>query len=83
MNIHNFIRTQKKKEKEMTAEEAYEKYSAYSEEQLMSELFQRGSLSNGKVSAEELDAFYNNARPFLTNEQAEKMRNLIIQLKNS
>ncbi len=85
MNIHSFIRSQKKKktvEKE-DFNEALNKYSGLSEEQLTAELFKKGSLSNGNVSAEELDAFYRNALPFLTKEQAEKMRSLITQLKNS
>jgi len=82
VDIHNFIRTRKTK-KPQTVEEAYNEYSGYTEEQLMAELFNKGSLSKGTVSAEELDEFYAKALPFLTNEQAEKMRNLIIQLKNS
>lgn len=85
MNIHSFIRSQKKKKTVETEDfnEALNKYSGLSEEQLTAELFKKGSLSNGNVSAEELDAFYNNALPFLTKEQAEKMRSLITQLKNS
>ena len=63
--------------------EALNKYSGLSEEQLTAELFKKGSLSNGNVSAEELDAYYRNALHFLTKEQAEKMRSLITQLKNS
>ena len=85
MNIHSFIRSQKKKKtvENENFNEALNKYSGLSEEQLTAELFKKGSLSNGNVSAEELDAFYNNALPFLTKEQAEKMRSLITQLKNS
>lgn len=85
MNIHSFIRSQKKKKTVETEDlnEALNKYSGLSEEQLTAELFKKGSLSNGNVSAEELDSFYNNALPFLTKEQAEKMRSLITQLKNS
>ncbi len=85
MNIHSFIRSQKKKKTVENEDfnEALNKYSGLSEEQLTAELFKKGSLSNGNVSAEELDAFYNNALPFLTKEQAEKMRSLITQLKNS
>ena len=85
MNIHSFIRSQKKKKTVETEDlnEALNKYSGLSEEQLTAELFKKGSLSNGNVSAEELDAFYNNALPFLTKEQAEKMRSLITQLINS
>ncbi|MCI5790623.1 MAG: hypothetical protein MR239_01890 [Clostridiales bacterium] len=85
MNIHSFIRSQKKKKTVENEDfnEALNKYSGLSEEQLTAELFKKGSLSNGNVSAEELDAFYRNALPFLTKEQAEKMRSLITQLKNS
>lgn len=83
MNIHDYIRSQKKKESKKTVGEALNEYSSYSEEQLMAELFKKGSLSNGNVSAEELDEFYAKASPFLTREQAEKMRSLILQLKNS
>lgn len=85
MNIHSFIRSQKKKKTVENEDfnEALNKYSGLSEEQLTAELFKKGSLSNGNVSAEELDAFYSNALPFLTKEQAEKMRSLITQLKNS
>lgn len=85
MNIHSFIRSQKKKKTVENEDfnDALNKYSGLSEEQLTAELFKKGSLSNGNVSAEELDAFYNNALPFLTKEQAEKMRSLITQLKNS
>lgn len=85
MNIHSFIRSQKKKKTVENEDfnEALNKYSGLSEEQLTAELFKKGSLSNGNVSAEELDTFYRNALPFLTKEQAEKMRSLITQLKNS
>lgn len=83
MDIHKFLRSQKKKEEPTGLQDAYKLYSGYPEEQLMAELFKKGSLSNGKVSAEELDNFYNTALPMLTKEQAEKMRSLIIQLKNS
>ena len=85
MNIHSFIRSQKKKKTVENEDfnEALNKYSGLSEEQLTAELFKKGSLSNGNVSAKELDTFYRNALPFLTKEQAEKMRSLITQLKNS
>lgn len=72
----------KKRNKDMSASEAVERYSSMSEEQLMQELFKVGSVSRGNVSAGELDAFYDNVRAFLTPEQAARMRELIILLKN-
>lgn len=83
MNIHKFIRSHKKEPSTESLDEAIKSYSGMSEEQLMAELFKKGSLSTGNVSAEELDAFFAKASPYLTKEQSEKMRNLIIQLKNS
>lgn len=85
MNIADYI---KKKNAETensaaTVKEALDKYSTYSEEQLMSELFRLGSLSEGKISAKELDDFYEKASPFLTPEQSARMKDLITQLKNS
>lgn len=90
MNIADYIRG---KDREINAErtggepkspeEALNKYSGYSEEQLMSELFRLGSLSGGRISAEELDSFYANVESYLTPEQTARMRELITQLKNS
>lgn len=91
MNISDYIR-KKNAETERAAnevknandvKEALDKYSTYSEEQLMSELFRLGSLSEGKISAKELDDFYEKASPFLTPEQSARMKDLITQLKNS
>ncbi len=91
MNISDYIR-KKNAETERAAndvgnandvKEALDKYSTYSEEQLMSELFRLGSLSEGKISAKELDDFYLKASPFLTPEQSARMKDLITQLKNS
>lgn len=91
MNISDYIR-KKNAETESAAndvknandvKEALDKYSTYSEEQLMSELFRLGSLSEGKISAKELDDFYEKASPFLTPEQSARMKDLITQLKNS
>ncbi len=61
--------------------QAINKYGAMSEEELMRELFRVGSVSSGNVSSAELDGFYKQVKNFLTPEQSEKMRNLIIQLK--
>ena len=61
--------------------DAINHYSGMSEEQLMQELFKVGRVSSGNVSAKELDGFYNNVRSFLSPEQAEKMKALIMQLK--
>lgn len=88
MNVADYIRRQNEKSKReadapKSPEEALNKYSSYSEEQLMSELFRLGSLSSGRISAEELDAFYNNVQAYLTPEQAARMKELITQLKNS
>lgn len=84
MNIADYIR-KKNAETESAAnvKETLDKYSTYSEEQLMSELFRLGSLSEGKISAKELDDFYEKASPFLTPEQSARMKDLITQLKNS
>lgn len=65
----------------MNPEEFLNRYSGMSEEQLMQELFKVGSVSNGNVTAKELDDFYNNVKGVLSPEQAEKMRYLIMQLK--
>lgn len=93
MNVADYIRNKNKETEKKQAkpnedtpkspQEALNKYSHYSEEQLMSELFRLGSLSNGRISAKELDDFYANVRSFLTPEQSERMRELITQLKNS
>lgn len=86
MNIAEYIRNKNKENEQetpRTPEEALNKYSNYSEEQLMSELFRLGSLSNGKISAQELDTFYDNVSAYLTPEQSARMRELITQLKNS
>lgn len=78
MNIKDYI---KKKKKPQTAEEAFNTYSKMSEEDLMQELFNVGSCSKGQTSPEQLDEFYKKVESFLTAEQKEKMRTLIMQLK--
>lgn len=88
MDVAEYIRnknaeTAKKRAEKKSPLEGLEKYAGYSEEQLMQELFRQGSLSEGKVSAQELDDFYKKARPYLSPEQAERMKELIIALKNN
>ncbi len=90
MNVADYIRKQNAKHQNKveddapkSPEEALNKYSNYSEEQLLSELFRLGSLSSGRISAEELDSFYAKVQAYLTPEQAARMKELITQLKNS
>lgn len=66
-----------------TPEEAYSRYSAMNEEQLLGELFRTSDAarSSGELSNDMLDGFYRNAEAYLTPEQAAKMRALIIELK--
>lgn len=87
MNIADYIRNKNKQNQNMKVDtqidvnQAINKYGAMSEEELMRELFRVGSVSSGNVSSAELDGFYKQVKNFLTPEQSEKMRNLIIQLK--
>lgn len=87
MNIADYIRNKNKQSQNMKVDtqvdvnQAINKYGAMSEEELMRELFRVGSVSSGNVSSAELDGFYEQVKNFLTPEQSEKMRNLIIQLK--
>lgn len=88
MNIADYIRAKDREINEQSEapkspEEALNKYSSYSEEQLMSELFRLGSLSSGKISAAELDSFFANVQGYLSPEQLARMKDLITQLKNS
>ena len=82
MDVADYIRRQNEKKNETPAD-ALDRYKNYSEEELMQELFRLGSLSTGKVSAKELDDFFNRVSPFLTPEQRNKMKDLILRLKNS
>ena len=81
MDVADYIRRQN--EKVSTPREAIDKYANYSEEQLMEELFRQGSLSSGRISAKELDDFFVKVSPYLMPEQRERMKELIIKLKNS
>ncbi len=77
MDVGEYIRN-KEKSREQKGDNM-QKYMSMSEEQLMQELFRTANSSD--VKNEELDDFYKKASPFLTPEQKEKMKNLILQLK--
>ena len=86
MDVGEYIRKKQqkaetKKTENVNVNDAINHYSAMSEEQLMQELFKVGRVSSGNVSPKELDSFYNSVRAFLSPEQAEKMKTLIMQLK--
>ena len=86
MDVGEYIRKKQQKSESKQKEnnninETINRYSAMSEEQLMQELFKVGRVSSGNVSAKELDGFYNSVKAFLSAEQAEKMKTLIMQLK--
>lgn len=85
MDVADYIRRQNERVEatKVSPADALDKYKNYSEEQLMSELFRLGSLSTGRISAQELDDFFAKVSPYLTPEQRAKMKDLIIQLKNS
>ena len=81
MDVGEYIRRKEREKNKHKATQGIDlgKYTSMSEEQLMQELF-RVANSSG-VSNEELDSFYRNAESYLTPEQKEKMKNLIMQLK--
>ena len=79
----NTEKTDKKDSAPKTPQEALKKYAGYTEEQMMRELFRYGSLSTGRISAQELDDFFAKVSPYLSTEQSERMQELIISLKNS
>lgn len=94
MKIQDYIneknRNQKNKKTSYTAsknqdyvnpEDAMNKYSKMSEEELMGELFRVGSCSSGGTTPEQLDSFFSNVQGMLSEEQKEKMKRLITQLK--
>jgi len=62
---------------------AYQRYQGLSQEELMREMFRTAedSRSRGELSDEALDSFYSQASSFLSPEQAERMRELIRELK--
>ena len=77
MDVGEYIRKKERMKKNSESDAA--KYTSLSEEQLMQELFRVANASN--VSNEELDSFFQKASPYLTPEQREKMKGLILQLK--
>ncbi len=81
MDVGEYIRKKEREKKNRKEQPAPDlgRYTSMSEEQLMQELFRTANASG--VSNEELDTFYRNAAPYLTPEQREKMKNLIMQLK--
>lgn len=94
MNVADYIRkkqqaqnnannNQNNQNPNMSPQDALNKYSNMSEGDLMQELFREGSVSSGKISGQELDNFYNSASGYLNEEQRNKMRMLIEQLKRS
>ena len=88
MDVAEYIRRQnakveQKSEEQISYKDAINKYANYSEEELMSELFRLGSLSTGRIKGSDLDDFYKKVNPYLTPEQRERMKELIIGLKNS
>ncbi|HKL73374.1 MAG TPA: hypothetical protein VJ903_00610 [Clostridia bacterium] len=91
MNVADYIRRKQQQQNpnndnnnpNVSPQDALNKYSNMSENDLMQELFREGSVSSGKISASELDNFYNTASGFLGQDQLDKMRMLIEQLKRS
>lgn len=64
-------------------EEAYEKYSDMSEENLMKELFEQTKKQKqaGTLNNESIDNVYNNLSPLLSEEQKKNLENLIKAIK--
>ncbi len=84
MDVAEYIRNKEKQKSEnsfsgVIPEDKLKMYSSMSEEQLMQELFKTANAS--RVSGAELDSFYRSVKGFLTPEQSEKMKNLILQIK--
>lgn len=88
MRINDYIKkraagSQPAPENGQNTREMLDKYGKMNEEQLMQEMFKNAAISraNGTLNDEMLDNFYSNAKAFLTPEQAERMRELIRELK--
>lgn len=83
MDINSYIKRKSENSKPRQAEDLLNKYSTMNEEQLMQEMFRaaRDGRASGQITDQTLDNFYNQALAFLSPEQAERMRELIIQLK--
>ena len=77
MDVGEYIRNKNKTQNNTGMD--FGRYSSMGEEQLVQELFRTANESN--VTNEELDGFFERAKPYLTAEQREKMKNLIMQLK--
>ncbi len=77
MDVGEYIRKKEKMKSGSSGD--VKKYTSMNEEQLIQELFRVANASN--VSNEELDSFFQKASPYLTPEQREKMKGLILQLK--
>ncbi len=74
MDVGEYIRNKERKQKNNI-----DHYTSMNEEQLMQELFRTANASG--VTNNELDDFFKKVSPYLTPEQKEKMKNLIMQLK--
>lgn len=85
MNINDYIRRKNKGSKpHLTPEEAIEKYSGMSEQELMEELLktaERGR-EDGELDNKTLDDIRSKVAPLLTPEQASKLNDLVEGLKN-
>ena len=82
MDINDYIR-RKRGGKSLTPEEAIRKYAGMDEKELMNELFKVAAegRASGELNNDIVDGFYQKMLPLLTPEQAERMRELIIKLK--
>ena len=82
MDINEYIR-RKNKGRTSSPEEVLKKYAGMDESQLMNELFKVAAegRASGELNNDVVDGFYNKMLPLLTPEQAERMRELILQLK--
>ncbi len=85
MNIADYIRKKENNNnntiKQDSYEEAVQKYSTYSQQELINELYSKGSLSSGNISSQELDHMYERAKGFMSAEQLNQMKFYIEQLK--
>ena len=90
-DIKNFLRNQPQSEPESPKQADFEKgatnaikhFSGMNEQQLMSEMFRvaAGERDNGSLDAEKLEDFYKKASPMMSQQQRNKLRALINQLK--
>ena len=82
MDVNEYIK-RKNKGKTLTPEEAIMKYSKMDEASLMQELFKTAEegRKNGELDNGVLDGFLLKIAPLLSKEQAERMKELIENLK--